>query len=103
MAETIPSKFTIQNESALPDKVKRATLVQGGITRLLNTSRELEEEAKLRIMHKYMMKLKTSGYAHKMREEVLRAIENGWNKIITRDEKGERHICTQITELQICF
>ena len=30
--KTMASKFTIQNESALPDKVKRATLVQGGIT-----------------------------------------------------------------------
>ena len=90
MAETIPSKFTIQNESALPDKVKRATLVQGGITRLLNTSRELGEEAKIRILNKYMMKLKISGYAHKMIEEILRSIENGWQKIISRDENGER-------------
>ena len=90
--KTMSSKFTIQNESALPDKVKRATLVQGGITRLLNTSRELGEEAKIRVMNKYMMKLKTSGYDHKMREEVLRAIENGWKKIVTRDEKGERPI-----------
>ena len=57
---------------------------------MLNTSRELGEEAKIRVMNKYMMKLKISGYDHKMREEVLRSIENGWKKILSKDEKGER-------------
>ena len=35
------SEITIQKESAMPNKMKRATLVQEGITRLLNTSMEL--------------------------------------------------------------
>ena len=35
------SKLEIQNTSAMPETTKRATLVQGGITRLLNTSIEL--------------------------------------------------------------
>ena len=41
--KAMSSKVTIQKESAMPEKIRRATLVQGGITRILNTSRELPD------------------------------------------------------------
>ena len=74
----------------MPGKIRRATLVQGGITRLLNTSRELPDNQKNEILTKYMIKLKKSGYDHKTRLEVVESIQNGWEEIIRKDCSGER-------------
>ena len=50
----VASILEIQKESAMTDKIRRATLVQGGITRLLNTSIELGKEKQDEILSKYM-------------------------------------------------
>ena len=56
------SIFEIQKESARPGQTRRTTLVQEGITRLLNTSIELGKCKQAEILSKYMKKLKTNGY-----------------------------------------
>ena len=70
--------------------MRRATLVQGGITRLLNMSVELGEDTQNKILNKYMKKLQTSGYNHKERLDILKSIKNGWHKILKKAESGER-------------
>ena len=80
----------VQKESAMPNKMKRATLVQGGITRLLNTSIELGEVAQNEILSKYMKKLQSSNYEHKERIQILKAIKKGWKSILKKAETGER-------------
>ena len=52
--KSMASILEVQQESAMPDKMKRTTLVQGGLTRLLNTSIELGEEKQNEILSKYM-------------------------------------------------
>ena len=84
------SILEIQEDSAMPAQIKRATLVQGGITRLLNTSIELGKEKQNEILSKYMKKLQTSGYDVKFRIEVLKSILNGWKVILKKSENGER-------------
>ena len=74
----------------MPDKMKRASLVQGGITRLLNTSIELGIGKQNEVLSKYMKKLQSSNYDHKTRLEILKAILHGWKIIQQKAESGER-------------
>ena len=74
----------------MPESTKRATLVQGGITRLLNTSIELGEQKRNEILSNYMKKLQTSGYDQKTRLEILKSIIKGWKSILEKDKTGER-------------
>ena len=84
------SILEVQKESAMPHKMKRATLVQGGITRLLNTSIELGETKQNEILSKYMKKLQSSNYNHKERLQILKSIKQGWKIIRRKAETGER-------------
>ena len=84
------SQLEIQHDSAMPEKIKRATLVQGGITRLLNTSVELGSGKQKEILSKYMKKLQTSGYDQEKRLEILKSILDGWKTIIEKDKSGEK-------------
>ena len=86
----VSSILEIQSETAMPEKMKRASLVQGGITRLLNTSLELGEEKQSEVLSKYMKKLQSSGYDHKTRLEILKSIMKGWKRILEKAESGER-------------
>ena len=83
------SKLEIQNTSAMPEATKRATLVQGGNTRQLNTSIELGEDKQKEVLSNYMKKLQTSGYDQKMRLEILNSITNGWKSILETDKNGK--------------
>ena len=89
------SKLEIQQDSAMPEKTKRATLVQGGITRLLNTSVELGPAKQKEILTKYMKKLQTSNYDQKTRLEILKSILEGWKKIVEKDKSGEKPLHRQ--------
>ena len=84
------SKLEIQDDSAMPENIKRATLVQGGITRLLNTSVELGKSKQIEVLDKYMKKLQTSGYTQKVRLEILKSILKGWENIVKNDQSGKR-------------
>ena len=84
------SILEIQKDSAMPGKIRRATLVQGGITRLLNTSLELGKIKQDETLSKYMKKLQSSGYDEKTRLEILKSIKNGWKEIVKKSENGER-------------
>merc|ERR1712030_144964 len=84
------NKMEIQKESAMPEKMRRASLVQSGITRLLNTSIELGEAKQNEILSDYMKKLQTSGYDQKTRLVILKSIKHGWQKILEKAKTGEK-------------
>ena len=84
------SKLEIPESSAISDQTKRSSLVQGGITRLLNTSIELGESKQQEILSQYMKKLQTSGYKQEYRVQILKSILKGWKKILEKAETGER-------------
>ena len=57
--------------SALPHKVKVATLTQEGVRGLCNSSRELPTSHKCQILTTYMRKLQASGYNQCLRANIL--------------------------------
>ena len=88
--KTMASALEIQKDSAISEQTKRATLVQGGLTRLLNTSIELGKDKQNEILSQYMKKLQTSGYDKKFRVEILKSIIKAWKSILEKDRTGER-------------
>ena len=66
--------------SALPHKVKIATLTQEGVRRLCNTSRSLNNEHKCKILSRYLRKLQISGYSQKIRANVLESAVTTFRK-----------------------
>ena len=59
------NKFTMMARSALPDKVKRSTLTNEALRRLLCCSPNLEEQKKVEAMEEYARMLRRSGYSEK--------------------------------------
>ena len=66
--------FVIPFKSALPDNVKRNSLIQKGVTILRNTKRDLPWEEKAELLSRYLMySMMISGYPEKWRLETLKA------------------------------
>ena len=59
------NKFTMMARSALPDKVKRSTLTNEALRRLLCCSPNLEEQKKVEVMEEYARMLRRSGYSER--------------------------------------
>lgn len=66
--------YFILPRSALPLKIKWASLWQEGVRRLLNTRRQLDwDTVKANILTEFSWALKISGYSVKFRLEVIQA------------------------------
>merc|ERR1712004_365084 len=57
------NKFTIMARSALPDRIKRSTLSNEALRRLLCCSPNLEENKKTEVMEEFARMLRRSGYS----------------------------------------
>ena len=67
-------------ETALPHKVKIATLTQEGVRRICNSSRSLPNSQKCKILSNYMRKLQISGYKQRTRANILEGAINTYRK-----------------------
>jgi hypothetical protein len=65
--------YCIPARSAHSWSTKRSTLVQEGVRRMLNTSRNSSVMVRKEIMEKWDLKLRYSGYSYKFREAVISA------------------------------
>ena len=65
------NKFTMMERSALPERVKRSTMTNEALRRLLCCSPELEEHKKIEVMEEFAKMLRRSGYSEKFRFEVI--------------------------------
>ena len=66
--------YVVLSRSALPNKIKWASLVQEGVRRLLNTRRQLDwDTVKADILTEFSWALKISGYSAKFRLDVIQA------------------------------
>lgn len=74
----IVSKLVMMNPSAMPQKQKVTTLVQETIRRLRNTSRRIGKEQRVKILQKFVLKLKRSGYPEKTRRDIVEAGIKGY-------------------------
>ena len=82
------NKFTMMARSALPEKVKRSTLTNEALRRLLCCSSNLEEAEKVKIMEDFARMLKRSGYSEKFRYEVISDALRGHQKMRQREIDG---------------
>ena len=86
--KSMSSKYFILNRSAVPAKVKRASLAQEGLRRLRNTRPTLLPGEKVRLMEDFAEMLLESGYPEYFRAGILRAALTGYNKQAEADFRG---------------
>ena len=86
----VSNPLLMLQSSAMPEKVKRATLTEEGIRRLRNTKRELPWEEKAEILSEFSHKLMLSGYSQKFRSETIKSAVAGYNKQLARADAGIR-------------
>ena len=77
------------NRSAVPSKVKRATLAQEGLRRLRNTRPDLVVEDRVRLMEDLAEGMMLSGYPAPYRESIIRSALTGYRRQVEASERGE--------------
>ena len=82
------NKFTMMARSALPDRVKRSTMSNEALRRLLCCSSNLEDDKKVKVMEDFARMLRRSGYSEKFRFEVISDALRGHQKMKKREEEG---------------
>ena len=79
------NKFTMMEWSALPERVKRSTMINEALRRLLCCSPELEEHKKIEVMEEFAKMLRRSGYSEKFRFEVISDAVQRYQKMAPAD------------------
>ena len=82
------NKFTMMARSALPDRVKRSTMSNEALRRLLCCSDNLDGDKKVKVMEDFARMLMRSGYSEKFRFEVISDALRGHQKMKKREEEG---------------
>ena len=78
----------IMAKSAMPYNMKKTCLIQEVIRILRNTSRRLEDSVKTQFLTEFSLRLKESGYAEKVRFEIIKRGVEGFEKQVEKDENG---------------
>ena len=78
--------------SAMPSKVKRATLTQEVITIMRNISKELPSEITTKHLSNFCRRLRASGYNENYRLQILRAGMTGYDKMVEVERGGGRPV-----------
>ena len=86
------NQFTMLARSALPDQVKRSTLTNDAMRRLLCCSPDLKEQERVEVMEEYTRTLQRSGYSQKFRHEVIADAVQGHANMVRREEEGGRPV-----------
>ena len=86
------NKFTMMARSALPQKVKRSTLSNEALRRLLCCSPNLEEQKKVEVMEEYARMLRRSGYTERFRHEIISDAVQGYKNMQRRELEGGRPV-----------
>ena len=91
------SPFTVLKRSAIPDSVKRQTIFQEGIRRLLNTSIDASKEEINLILSEFSNMLRISGYSEAFRSNTISGIMKRWDVVLSevKDKKRSLHRCQE--------
>ena len=76
--------------SAVSDRVKRSTMTNEALRRLLSCSTNLEEHKKVEVMEDYARLLRRSGYSERFRHEVISDAIRGHQKLLQEVAEGKR-------------
>ena len=69
-------------KSAMPASVKRTSLTQYGLRILRNTKLEVPWPEKAAMLSEFSARLRDSGYSQRFRQEVIRSILSGWDRMV---------------------
>ena len=86
------NKYTMMARSALPDKMKRSSLTNEAMRRLLCCSPNLEKEKRDEIMEDFARMLRRSGYQERFRHEVISDAVRGFEKKEEEERRGGRPV-----------
>ena len=85
----VTTPYLILSRSALPTKIKWASLVQEGVRRLVNTRRQLDwDTIKTDILSEFSWAMKISGYSEKFRLDVIKAAIVTYERRCARADAG---------------
>ena len=90
MRKNMKNKFIMMNESAVPLRVKRMSLVQEVVRRIRNCHRNIPREELGEILSTFCQKMRESGYGEKMRREVIDAGVKIYEELIQKEKEGVR-------------
>ena len=88
----VASKFVIPYSSAHSRKMKMGVLVEEGLRRLRNCSRGLDWEVSRKVMTKWSMKLRRSGYPATIRHQVIKTAGERWDRMCQQEDSRVRPI-----------
>ena len=89
-AKEVSNPLLLMGRSALPERVKRNSLVQQAMTRLRNTRRTLPWDTVADILTEFSLRLKWSGYNATYRAEVIVSAVTGHERLLAQVDRGER-------------
>jgi hypothetical protein len=88
--KTVNTPYTILQQSAHSARIKRSTLIQETVRRLVNTNKFVSKTEKVNIMQRYARKLQISGYPLAYRRSIISAAYSIYKDKITADDNGSR-------------
>ena len=86
------NQYTMMANSAVSDKVKRSTMTNDAMRRLLCCSPNLDEAIKTEVMEDYAKTLKRSGYSERFRHEIISDALKGHAKMVKAEAEGGRPV-----------
>ena len=76
--------------SAMPSRIKRASITQEGLRILTNTSAEITWERKAELLIDLCVRMKLSGYEERWRLNIILSILKAWERKLEQHRTGER-------------
>ena len=86
--KSVSNPLLLLESSAMPMKIKRNCMVQEGMRRLRNTSRELPWELKAEILSEFSHKLMVSGYSERFRLDNIQSTVRGYERQCEAADRG---------------
>ena len=83
------NKLLIHRKSALGENVKVASLTQNLVRRMKNTSEDVPDVERVKIVDEFYMQLRGSGYSHEQSRKVIKAGLMGYENLLSKYKKGE--------------
>jgi hypothetical protein len=85
--KAVNTPYCIPERSAHSWKIKRSSLIQEGVRRMLNTSRNSSARTRRDVMESWDRKLRYSGYKYRFREQIISAALGIYKDKIEEDAK----------------
>ena len=86
------NKYTMMANSAVSDRVKRSSMTNEAMRRLLCCSGNLNQSTRDEIMEDFARMLKRSGYSERFRHEVISDAVRGYQKKLQKEAEGGRPV-----------